>query len=305
MRPATPTATPAGCAGRATTARRRGPTTSSPRIDEGAGGQRLADAQRAPAGARGRAALRDRLHHRPAIDFMREQGDRPWVLHLSYVKPHWPYMAPAPYHAMYTADQCLPVVKRASELRDAHPCRGRLPPARGKPQLRARRGGAPCAPRLPGPDHPARRPPRPPVRLHGRQGLSRDTLVVFCADHGDFLGDHWLGEKELFYDTVQRVPFIVADPRRRGRRHPRHGRRALRRMRGRGAHGAGHPRRADPASTASRAAACCRCCTARRRPGATSSTASWTTASRAPAGAGPTRRSRRAPSRSAPPRTAT
>jgi arylsulfatase A-like enzyme len=46
-----------------------------------------------------------------------------------------------------------------------------------------------------------------------RQGLSRDTLVIFCADHGDFLGDHWLGEKELFYDTVQRVPFIVADPR--------------------------------------------------------------------------------------------
>jgi arylsulfatase A-like enzyme len=37
---------------------------------------------------------------------------------------------------------------------------------------------------------------------------------VFCADHGDFLGDHWLGEKELFWDTVQRVPFIVVDPRR-------------------------------------------------------------------------------------------
>ena len=46
-----------------------------------------------------------------------------------------------------------------------------------------------------------------------RQGLAKDTLVIFCADHGDFLGDHWLGEKELFYDTVQRVPFIVADPR--------------------------------------------------------------------------------------------
>ena len=38
-------------------------------------------------------------------------------------------------------------------------------------------------------------------------------MIIFCADHGDFLGDHWLGEKELFYDTVQRVPFIVVDPR--------------------------------------------------------------------------------------------
>ena len=36
---------------------------------------------------------------------------------------------------------------------------------------------------------------------------------MFTADHGDFLGDHWLGEKELFYDTVQKVPFIVVDPR--------------------------------------------------------------------------------------------
>ncbi len=44
-------------------------------------------------------------------------------------------------------------------------------------------------------------------------GLTRDTLIVFAADHGDLLGDHWLGEKELFYDGVQKIPFIVADPR--------------------------------------------------------------------------------------------
>jgi hypothetical protein len=82
-----------------------------------------------------------------AIDFMRERGDRPWVLHLSYVKPHWPYMAPAPYHAMYTADQCLPVVKQRGGTARRPPRRGGLPPARGKPQLRARRGRAPCAAR--------------------------------------------------------------------------------------------------------------------------------------------------------------
>jgi arylsulfatase A-like enzyme len=37
-------------------------------------------------------------------------------------------------------------------------------------------------------------------------------LIVFTSDHGDLLGDHWLGEKELFYDAVQRVPCIVMDP---------------------------------------------------------------------------------------------
>jgi arylsulfatase A-like enzyme len=28
-----------------------------------------------------------------------------------------------------------------------------------------------------------------------RNGRWQDTLVVFCSDHGDYLGDHYLGEK--------------------------------------------------------------------------------------------------------------
>jgi arylsulfatase A-like enzyme len=37
-------------------------------------------------------------------------------------------------------------------------------------------------------------------------------MIVFTSDHGDYLGDHWLGEKELWHDTVNRVPLIVYDP---------------------------------------------------------------------------------------------
>jgi arylsulfatase A-like enzyme len=44
------------------------------------------------------------------------------------------------------------------------------------------------------------------------RGLDRDTLIVFTSDHGDYLGDHWLGEKELFHDAIVRVPLIVVDP---------------------------------------------------------------------------------------------
>ena len=43
-------------------------------------------------------------------------------------------------------------------------------------------------------------------------GRLDDTLILFTADHGDFLGDHWLGEKEMFYEEALRVPFIVCDP---------------------------------------------------------------------------------------------
>lgn len=36
-----------------------------------------------------------------AMQFIEAAGDRPWCLHLSYIKPHWPYIVPAPYHDMY------------------------------------------------------------------------------------------------------------------------------------------------------------------------------------------------------------
>ena len=56
-----------------------------------------------------------------AIEFMREAGDRPWVLHLSYIKPHWPLIAPAPYHAMFGPEDGLPVVRSEAERKAAHP----------------------------------------------------------------------------------------------------------------------------------------------------------------------------------------
>ena len=40
-----------------------------------------------------------------------------------------------------------------------------------------------------------------------------DTMIIFCSDHGDNMGDHWLGEKDLFYDCSARIPLIVYDPR--------------------------------------------------------------------------------------------
>lgn len=147
-----------------------------------------------------------------AIDFIRQQGETPWALHLSYVKPHWPYMAPAPYHALYDIEQILPAEKNQSELANAHPV---LAAYRNHEESRnfARDD--------------TWRTVRPTYQglisqldahlgriwaLLEETGRWRDTLVVLTADHGDLLGDHWLGEKEMFYDPVIRVPMIVCDP---------------------------------------------------------------------------------------------
>ena len=48
----------------------------------------------------------------------------------------------------------------------------------------------------------------------GRMGRLDDTMIVFCSDHGDYMGDHWMGEKDWLHEEVVRTPMIVVDPRR-------------------------------------------------------------------------------------------
>ena len=38
-------------------------------------------------------------------------------------------------------------------------------------------------------------------------------MIVLTSDQGDYLGDHWLGEKDLFHDPSVKIPLIVHDPR--------------------------------------------------------------------------------------------
>jgi arylsulfatase A-like enzyme len=148
-----------------------------------------------------------------AIDFMERQGDAPWVLHLSYVKPHWPYIAPAPWHAMFTPEQCLPVSRDAAERGEAiHPMLREFQNEEVAQSFQNDDCIATVRPAYQGLiaqlDHHLGRVWAALERL----GRWDDTLVVFTSDHGDYLGDHWLGEKELFHDCIQRVPFLLFDP---------------------------------------------------------------------------------------------
>lgn len=40
-----------------------------------------------------------------------------------------------------------------------------------------------------------------------------NTMIILTSDHGDYLGDHWMGEKDLFHAPSVKVPLIVYDPR--------------------------------------------------------------------------------------------
>jgi arylsulfatase A-like enzyme len=148
-----------------------------------------------------------------AIRFIEGQGDSPWVLHLSYVKPHWPYVAPAPYHAMFGPGDALPVRRHEAERGpDAHPVLRAFQDEEVAQSFQRDDCIAAVRPTYMGliaqlDAHLGR-----VWECLDRLGRWDDTLIVFTSDHGDYLGDHWLGEKELFHDCIQRVPFILYDP---------------------------------------------------------------------------------------------
>ncbi len=150
-----------------------------------------------------------------AMDFMREAriDGRPWMCHLSYIKPHWPYIVPAPYHDMYDEQHIIPPVRSKAERDTDHPL------------LQAYQAARVC--KSFSRDH---------VREHvipaymglikqlddnlGRlfawmdaEGFSDDTIIAFTSDHGDYMGDHWMGDKDFYHQMSVKVPMIIADPR--------------------------------------------------------------------------------------------
>lgn len=150
-----------------------------------------------------------------ALEFIRAQGERPWVLHLSYIKPHWPLMAPAPYHALYRDADCGPIIPADPRRENPHPV---LTAYREAHEDCLTYGSEEVVrhvrPTYMGlvkqvDDHLGRL-----LSELERLGRLKDTLIIFTSDHGDHLGDHGLGEKELFYEQAVRIPLIVVDPDR-------------------------------------------------------------------------------------------
>ena len=149
---------------------------------------------------------------RTAMKFMEETGDNPWCLHLSYIKPHWPYIAPEPYASMYGPDSFLPLVADEDELENPNPvyeAYTQMQVSRGfqRPEARAAVLQAYMGLIKQIDDQIGEL-----LAFMDEKGLTDNTMIVFTSDHGDYLGDHWIGEKSWFHEPSVRVPFLVVDP---------------------------------------------------------------------------------------------
>ncbi len=159
------------------------------------------------------------------IKYLSVRKDQPWFVHISYLAPHPPFVAPEPYHDMYDpADVPRPV--RAATVEDEagqHPYLDYY--------LHHQRGWGIRY------DHDPKNNPKlddkdllqaratyygmmSEVDAHiGRlidyleeAGSYENTMVVFTSDHGEQLGDHWQFSKFGYFDQSFHVPLIVRDP---------------------------------------------------------------------------------------------
>lgn len=142
-----------------------------------------------------------------------EAANQRWCCHLSFIKPHWPYIVPAPYHAMYDDKHLLPVMRHDIERQNPHPVYEAFMNQRAS-QVFSRDGVR---------DHvlPAYMGLIKQIddqmgllmAFLEAKGLLDNTMIVFSSDHGDYLGDHWMGEKDMFHQQSVKVPLIIYDPR--------------------------------------------------------------------------------------------
>jgi arylsulfatase A-like enzyme len=148
---------------------------------------------------------------RRGIEFIESHGDKPWCCHLSYIKPHWPYIVPEPYASMYGPKDFLAPVRSEAE-KTGHPAyvamqQAPVCKAFSRDDVREKVMQAymglikQCDDQM-----------GVLFDYLERSGRMKDTMIVITSDHGDYMGDHWMGEKTFFHDASTKVPMIIYDP---------------------------------------------------------------------------------------------
>ena len=150
---------------------------------------------------------------RRAMEFMDQAGDDPWLCHLSYIKPHWPYVVPEPYASMYGPADVPPAIRTNAERQTDHPVFRAYQDSRICRAMSREETRNAVIPAYMGLIKQIDDQMGKLFAWMAEKGLMETTMIVFTSDHGDYLGDHWMGEKDLFHDQSVRVPLIVYDPR--------------------------------------------------------------------------------------------
>lgn len=160
------------------------------------------------------------------VRWLGEPRERPFFAHLSWLRPHPPFIAAAPYHAMFRSEDG-PGFTRAASLADEAAQHPYLDYWFGLQKKSHYRHGAegPATDWTEADAHRLRQTYWGLVaevddqigRLIGAlkaAGVWDNTLIVLTTDHGEMMGDHHLFGKGGYFEQSYHVPLIVRDPRK-------------------------------------------------------------------------------------------
>lgn len=146
-----------------------------------------------------------------SIGFLkRRDPSKPFFLKTSFARPHSPYDAPPYYFDLYMNKKLpKPYIGNWADIHDV-PKDAADPNAwRGKRKdeeiHRARAGYYGLINHI---DHQIGRL----LTVMRKQDLLKNTIIIFCSDHGDMIGDHHLWRKTYAYEGSARIPFLVKLP---------------------------------------------------------------------------------------------
>ena len=156
-----------------------------------------------------------------ALDFLRRRDPScPFFLTVSFIAPHPPLSPPAFYMERYLRQELPPRVLGDWASPDGYDLGGndKVAPSRisleGEALRSARAAYYGLINHI---DDQLRRLLNPINGVDVQTG--RNTVVLFCADHGEMLGDHYLWRKSVPYEPSARVPLLIRAPDRYGLQH--------------------------------------------------------------------------------------
>jgi arylsulfatase A-like enzyme len=159
------------------------------------------------------------------LDYLRGHAGRPWFLHLGYFRPHPPFVAPAPYHAMYRPEDMPKVVRAPSPEEEGRQNALLAHYVKETKQASFFLDGQGIGSDMSEDEVAQMRATYCGLMSEIDDQLGRvfdylkqtgqwdDTLIVFTCDHGEQAGDHHLLGKIGYFDESYRIPMIIRDPR--------------------------------------------------------------------------------------------
>lgn len=152
-------------------------------------------------------AYHDDFIGRNACEFLEQVSEEnSWHYFVSFVGPHDPFDAPTEYADRYR-DAAMP--GRIEDLLDNKPY---YHTERSKAEWEGATpaGLADCMRQYSGmvtlvDDYIGRF-----LEILDRRGMLDNTVVIYCSDHGEMLGDHGFFRKAVYYESALRVPLIIA-----------------------------------------------------------------------------------------------